>query len=152
VAWRGRWEVVTADVAAIEAGEATLDDHPDADAVLVRAPRELDELAVHPRTGRGLVVHALPGGRILARQRYESWVAFPPPGTQPRIGLDRVAAALAARERSVRWLGEGPDTARARLYPADARGSQAATALDPEAVIEEIARERGRARTAGGPR
>lgn len=140
--WRSRWERVAFDIALLDAEDAVLVDASDADAVLVRASRHLDELAIHPRTRRGNVVTALPDGRLLATQRYESWVEFRPDGHQPRTSLIPVAERLSVLDPIADWRADGPEIPRARLFASDAVGNPVSSGLDPETVIDEIARER----------
>ncbi len=149
--WRARWQRVLADIDLLDAGVATLIDAPDADAVLVRTPRPLDELAVHPRTDRGVVVTSLPDGRVTAVQRYESWVEFAPEGTRERISLVPVAAELSALDPGAQWRGDGPEIARAKLSATDAMGNAVPAGLDAAVVIEALARAR-QAAPGGGPR
>lgn len=140
--WSARWNAVEADIALIDSGAVTLTDVPEADATLVRSPRPLEELALHPRTSRGLIVTALSDGVVLARQRYESWVEFPPAGTAPRVSLVPVAERLGQRDPDARWRADGPEIARATLTACDPAGSVAPTGLDAEVVLEEVIRER----------
>lgn len=137
--WRPRWARVASDLALLDADHAVLVDAPDADAVLVRASRPLDELAFFPRTRRGNVITALPDGRLLATQRYESWVEFRPDGHQPRTSLIPVAERLSALDPLADWRADGPEIPRARLFASDAMGNPVSSGLDPERVIEEIA-------------
>jgi hypothetical protein len=140
--WRPRWDRVASDLALLDAGAATITDAPDADTALLRSPRQLDELAVHPRTACGTIVTALSDGRLHAIQRYESWVEFRPDGVPPRISLVPVAERLTALDREADWRADGPEIPRARLFPSDSAGNVVRTGLDPETVVEEIERER----------
>jgi hypothetical protein len=138
--WRPRWERVLADLALLESGAARLEDHPDLDLVVVRSPRTLDELALHPLARRGRVLMWPDGEPPALTHRYETWVAFSSAGFAPRQPLDAAAERLSALEPApgVRWRADHPSVARARLRPVDAEGTPAPSALTAAHVVAEL--------------
>ena len=50
---------------------------PEGDLAIVRAPRPLHAMAVHPRTARTRVLSAAPDGTLVLVHRYETWVTTP---------------------------------------------------------------------------
>ena len=69
--WEPEWARVEADAALIDAGGATVEDHPGADLAIVRAPRPLHDMAVHPRAD-SMRVAASPD-RARPTTRYGPW-------------------------------------------------------------------------------
>src|SRR6185437_12400659 len=74
--WGPGWSRVEADVALLDAGEATIEEVPGADLAIVRAPRALAGMAVHPHTARTRTLMALPDGTLVLEHRYETWVDY----------------------------------------------------------------------------
>ena len=93
--WEPEWARVEADAALIDAGEATIEDRPGADLAIVRAPRPLHDMAVHPRTGRMRILTALPDGTLVVRHRYETWVDYASRPLPPRVDLAPLLPAAA---------------------------------------------------------
>ncbi len=138
--WRLRWARVEADIALLDAGDATIQDVPAADLAVVRAPRPLDPMAVHPRTPRMRILTALPDGTVTVTYRYETWVDYASRPLSPRVDLSPVAARLQSEERNpVRWLFEGVQVITPRLMAAGPKGRPAPTSIPPERVVEELA-------------
>jgi hypothetical protein len=138
--WRPRWARIEADIALLDAGEATVEDVPAADLAVVRTPRRLDPMALHPRTPRMRILTALPDGTVTVTYRYETWVDYASRPLSPRVDLGPVAARLQAQERNpVRWLFEGVQVITPRLMAAGPGGRPAPTSLAPERVVDELA-------------
>lgn len=138
--WRPRWARVEADVALLDEGDATVVDVPAADLSLVRAPRALDPMALHPRTPRMRILMALPDGTVTVTYRYETWVDYASRPLPPRVDLGPVAGRLQADETNpVRWLFEGVDVITPRLMAAGPGGRPAPTSHPPERIVEELA-------------
>ena len=85
--WEPEWARVEADAALIDAGGATVEDHPGADLAIVRAPRPLHDMAVHPRADSMRVLTALPDGTLTLRHRYETWVDYASRPLPARVDL-----------------------------------------------------------------
>jgi hypothetical protein len=137
--WRPRWTRIEADIALLDAGEATIEDVPAADLAVVRTPRALDPMALHPRTPRMRILTALPDGTVTVTYRYETWVDYASRPLSPRVDLTPVAARLQARERHpVRWLFEGVQVIMPRLMAAGPGGAPAPSSIAPERVVEEL--------------
>lgn len=145
--WEPEWTRVEADRALLEAGEAAIAERAEASLAVVRAPGELHDMALHPltpTTTRTLTV--APDGRLVLRERYETWVDYASRRLAPRIDLSPLAARLQRDERNpVRWVYEGTAAIRARLHPIGARGRTAPSSLDPELVAEAVCEELARA-------
>jgi len=134
--WRADWEeedeFLTASRAALEAGSVTIDDYPELDLAVVRAPdaqwRPASQLgrrrpaavhpvAVHNRTARSRVLVLSPP-RYELYFRYETWVDLASPAWSPRLDLSAAAADLSAAEpRALRWSFNGVRATIARLTP-----------------------------------
>jgi hypothetical protein len=138
--WRPRWSRIEADIALLDAGDATVEDVPGADLALVRTPRPLDPMALHPRTPRMRILTALPDGTRTVTYRYETWVDYASRPLPPRVDLTPVAARLQAQERNpVRWLFEGVEVITPRLMAAGPGGRPAPTSIPAERIVEELA-------------
>jgi hypothetical protein len=138
--WEPEWRRVEADAALIESGEATVEDHPGADLAIVRAPRPLHDMAVHPRTERTRVLTALPDGTLVVRHRYEKWVEYASRPLAPRADLAPLLPRLQASERRPGvWRFDGVAPIRPRLYLADERGRPRPSSLGPERLADALA-------------
>jgi hypothetical protein len=138
--WEGEWARVEADAALIDAGDATVEDRPGADLAIVRAPRPLHDMAVHPRTGSMRILTALPDGTLVLRHRYETWVDYASRALPPRVDLAPLLAALQELEREPGvWSFDGVDPIRPRLYLADARGRAAPSSLGADRLAGMLA-------------
>jgi hypothetical protein len=131
---------VEGDIALLDSGEATIDDHPAGDIAIVRAPRPLHDMAVHPRTERTRVLTATPDGTLVLRHRYETWVTYASRDLPPRVDLDPLLPRLQALERGPgRWRFDGVAPIRPRLYAGDGEGRAVPSSLEPERVAAELA-------------
>lgn len=130
--WAPRWAAVEADIATLDAGEATIEEIREADLAVIRTPRPLDRLATHPRTDRMRVLTATPDGLLVLEHRYETWVRFASRALTPRSDLTPVLRDLQAMERGPgTWRFEGVQCPLARLAPVDANGAPAPSSIDP---------------------
>jgi hypothetical protein len=137
--WEREWARVEADLELLDAGEATIEDHP-ADLAIVRAPRPLHDMAVHPRTGRMRIITALPDGTLSLRHRYETWVDYASRPLPARVDLAPLLPRLQELERGPgTWRFDGVEPIRPRLYLAAARGGEAPSSLGPERLAELVA-------------
>lgn len=137
--WGPRWEAIEADIALLDGGGATVEEVPAADLAVVRAPRPLDPMALHPRTRRMRVLTALPDGTLTVGHRYETWVDYASRQLPPRVNLTPLAARLQAlEERPGRWLFEGVATMTPRLMLAGDRGRPAPSSLGVERLVAEL--------------
>ena len=91
--WGPRWEAVEADIALLDGGGATVEEVPAADLAVVRAPRPLDPMALHPRTRRMRILTALPDGTLTVGHRYETWVNYASRELPPRVEPDAAGGA-----------------------------------------------------------
>lgn len=138
--WEPEWGRVERDIALIESGEAAIEEHPAADLAIVRAPRELHDMALHPRIGAMRVLTATPDGTLVLRHRYETWVEYVSRPLPPRIDLTPLAERLQAAERRAgTWRFDGVEPIRPRLYLGDGRGRPQPSSLSPEHLAAELA-------------
>lgn len=138
--WRAEWALVERDMALLDSGDATIDDHPGGDVAIVRAPHPLHDMAVHPRTARTRVLTATPDGTLVLVHRYETWVTYASRPLPPRVDLDPLLPRLQAAERGPGvWSFDGVAPIRARLYAGDGRGRPVPSSLEPERVAAELA-------------
>ena len=140
--WRDEWERVEADIALLDAGAATLDEEEGADLAVVRAPRALHPMAIHPRTARMRILSVTPDGTLVLTHRYETWVEYASRDLPRRIDLAPLAARLDRREAAPgTWLFEGVDAIMPRLFLAGATGGPAGPApssIPAEQLVAEL--------------
>jgi hypothetical protein len=137
--WGPEWTRVEADMALLDAGEATIEERDDTDLAIVRAPRPLHDMAVHPRTPRSRILTVTPDGGLVLGHRYETWVRYVSRVLPPRVDLAALAARLQAVERlSGTWRFEGVQPIRPRLFPADALGRPAPSSIGAERLADEL--------------
>jgi hypothetical protein len=135
--WQGPWDAIDADIALLDSGVATIEEVPEQDLAIVRAPRLLAREAVHPRTTCSRVLDVLPDGMLIFRYRYETWVAWSARPTTPRRDLTRVIDALNAIETAPgTWRFEGITQITPRMYLADANGRPAPSSLAAAQVVD----------------
>jgi hypothetical protein len=138
--WEPAWQRVAADIALLDAGEARMEDAPQADVAVLRAPRALHGMAVHPRTPRTRVLTVTPDGTLVLRHRYETWVRYASRPLAPRVDLTPLLPRLQELEtRPGTWRFEGVRAITPRLWLADAGGRPAPSGLGPERLVEELA-------------
>ncbi|HEX2506936.1 MAG TPA: DUF6687 family protein [Miltoncostaeaceae bacterium] len=138
--WEPEWARVEADVALIDACEATIEDRPDADLAIVRAPRPLHDMAVHPRTGHMRILTALPDGTLVLRHRYETWVDYVSRPLPARVDLAPLLPALQALEREPGvWRFDGVEPIRPRLFLSDPRGRAVPSSLGADRLADLLA-------------
>jgi hypothetical protein len=138
--WAPEWARITADIDLLDAGGATIAERDDSDLAIVRAPRPLHRMAVHPRTGRMRVMTATPEGTVTVAHRYETWVDYASRPLSPRVDLTPLAARLQSLELNRgRWLFEGVGAITPRLMLAGADGTPAPSSLPAERVADELA-------------
>jgi hypothetical protein len=139
--WAPGWQRAEADMALLEAGAATIEEVPEADLAIVRAPRELDPLAVNPRTGRMRVLSATPDGMLCLRHRYETWVVYVSRPLAPRVDLAPLLPRLQEEERRPGvWRADDVRTILPRLYLAGPEGRPAPSSLGADRLAEELVR------------
>ena len=138
--WTADWERIETDQALLDTGDATLTEDISTDVAVVRTPRPLHPMAVHPRTARMRVLTVLPDGTLTLTHRYETWVDFVSRPLTPRVDLAPLASRLQGREeRPGRWLFEGVDVITPRLFLGGPGGAPAPSAIGPERLLAELA-------------
>jgi hypothetical protein len=147
--WRAGWDLVAADVALLESGEAVVEDVPDLDLAVVRGPRLLARPAWAPRTARMRVLSVTTAGVMVLEQRYETFVAFSDGPLAPRVDLSAAAARLSAEETGPgAWRFEGLAQSTPRLLCGGGSGRPSPSGIPPERVLEVVS---GDLRVAGPP-
>jgi len=135
--WAPAWERVEADLALLDSGAARIDDVPEADLAVVRAPHVLDWMAVHPRTRRTRVLMATPDGRLVLEHRYETWVAYRSRRLAPRVDLGPLLPRLQDAEgRAGTWRADEMWAMTPRLFLAGGDGAPAPSSLGAETLAE----------------
>jgi hypothetical protein len=138
--WEPGWRRVAADLELLDSGTATVEDLPELDVAIVRAPRPLSDLAVHPRVSAMRVLTATPDGVLVLRHRYETWVDYVSRPLPPRVDLTPLLPALQAAERRPgTWRFEGVAPIRPRLFLAGPGGRAAPSSLGPDALVAALA-------------
>ena len=138
--WAPDWERITADTRLLDAGDATLADDETTGVAVLRTPRPLHPMAVHPRTPRMRILTVLPDGTLWLTHRYETWVDYVSRPLPPRVDLGPLAGRLqGAEENPGRWLFEGVQMITPRLYLAGPRGTPAPSSVAPERLLAELA-------------
>jgi hypothetical protein len=138
--WEPEWARVEADLALLEAGEATIEDVPETGVALVRAPRGLHPMAVNPRTPRMRVLSVTPDGTLVLGHRYETWVDHPAREATPRVDLGPLARRLDALEvNRGHWVFEGVEAILPRLFLAGPDGRPAPSSIAPARLLAELA-------------
>ena len=128
--WGPAWDRVAADAALLDAGEARIDEVPEADLAIVRAPRPLDAMAVYPRTLRTRVLSAPADGRLVLEHRYETWVDYRSRPLAPRVDLAPLLPTLQAAERRPgTWRADAMSAMTPRLLLAGPDGRTAPSSL-----------------------
>jgi hypothetical protein len=137
--WAPAWERIEADLALLEAGAATLDEVPEADLAVVRAPRPLDPMAVCPRTDRMRVLTATGDGRLVLEHRYETWVDYRSRPLAPRVDLAPLLPRLQAAERLPgTWRADEMWAMTPRLFLAGPGGASAPSSLGADVLTEAL--------------
>lgn len=140
--WTREWDAVQADVALLDAGDAVIEEEDAADLAIVRAPRALHPMAVHPRTARTRVLTATPDGTLVLTHRYETWVDYASRDLAPRVDLGDLADDLQRREALPgRWVWEGSEAIMPRLFlTAEAAGTAgpAPSGIPAERLVSDL--------------
>jgi len=138
--WRPAWRRVEADMALLDAGDATIEEVDEVDVAVVRAPRPLDALAVHPRTARMRVLTATPDGGLVLEHRYETWVRYVSRPLAPRVDLTPLLPRLHALERRPgTWRFDGVRAMTPCLHLAGPDGRTTPSSLGAERLLAELA-------------
>ncbi|MDX6556479.1 MAG: hypothetical protein QOD86_2674 [Miltoncostaeaceae bacterium] len=137
--WGPRWAAVEADMALLDAGEATIEEAPEADVAIVRGPRPLVPLAVHPRTERMRVLTVTGDGLLVLTHRYETWVDYVSRPLAARVDLAPLLPRLQAiEEEPVTWRFEGVEPITPRLFPVGPNRRIARSGIPPERLVAEL--------------
>lgn len=133
--WETPWARVLADRALVESGEAVIDDVPEVELAVVRTPRPLIPMALHPFTDRPRILTLCGDGTAFVAQRYETWVRFVSRELVPRRDLAALANELQARERAPGvWRFDGIAAPVPRLYFNVQRGGMGPTDISHEEI------------------
>lgn len=138
--WRDEWAQIEADIALLDAGDATVREEPAADLAIVRTPRRLHAMALYPRTRRMRVLESLPDGTTWVRHRYETWVEYVSRPLSPRVDLVPLLPRLQELERRPgTWAAEDMRAVRPMLYLRGSGHGPAPSSIEPERLAHELA-------------
>jgi hypothetical protein len=133
---RALWEAEDARLARDEdrvaRGEITIEELPEADLAVVRAPGSVHEYAINNATARKRVLLLDPPNYSL-RYRYESWVVYVSEPVMPRVDLGPLAARRGERD-SVKWKAGSNDDITPSMRP---RGESSLAPDDVRALAVE---------------
>lgn len=148
--WEHEDARLTVSEALIEKGIVTIDEQPDLDLAIVRAPADLshqrttlDEplsdchpFALHNRTASTRLL-ILRGRHVELRYRYEGWVQLASRRPALRVDLSALATALTEEETNgARWIFDGVDRMTPRLHVE----GHLPTSLDVDTLSQRIVR------------
>lgn len=137
--WEPTWRRIAAEVALLDAGDATIEEFPGHDLAIVRSPHPLAPLAVLPRVEAMRVVTATADGILALEHRYETWVRYVSRTLPPRVDVSSAIDTLNAMSPAAgRWRFEGIAHPQARLTFGDASGQPIPSGLSVEAFCEVI--------------
>ncbi len=135
--WLPGWEPVERDAALIEAGAADITEIAELDLAVVRSPRRLRPMAVHPRTTCSRMLQADRDGVMVLTYRYETWVTYPSRDLPERVDLSATAERLQKIETNAgTWRFEGVEAPTPRLFLAADRGRPGPSSIEVEQVVE----------------
>ncbi len=138
--WQEPWRQVQDDRGLLEAGDANVAEVDELDLAIVRSPRPLHGMALHPRIGAMRVLWAGDDGHLVLTYRYETWVRYASRPLRPRVDLTPVLAALRQAEpRAGTWRFEGSSAMTPRLFLAGRGGGPAPSGLGTERLVELLA-------------
>lgn len=137
--WAADWQQICADSDLLDTGAATIEEVPAASLAIVRAPRRLHDMAVHPRTEMMRVLHVLPDRTMILRHRYETWVDYVSRPLAPRVDLAPLLPTLQALEECPgRWSADAMRAVRPNLFLRGDRGGPAPSSIDPWRLADEL--------------
>jgi hypothetical protein len=137
--WGPAWSRVEADIALLDAGDATIEEVPGADLAIVRAPRPLAGMAVHPRTASTRTLMAPTDGTLVLEHRYETWVDYRSRPLAPRVELGALVPRLQELERRPgTWRADPMSVMTPRLGFAGDRGRPVPSSLGAERLAAEL--------------
>lgn len=137
--WHEPWQRIEADIASLDTGESTIEEHPELDLAVVTGPRLLSRYAVYPRTRCMRVLARDADGLAVLRYRYETWIRYVSRELSPRVDLAPAAADLQPLDDDDgSWVFEGVAAATPRLYRCDPRGRPVPSAIATDRLVASL--------------
>jgi len=133
--WREEFEVIQADRDLVAKGGAVVEEFPEVDLAVLRAPRPLHPVARNSATDRLRVLTVAGETTYDLIYRAESWVDFASRPVAPRIDLGPLLPELQALESGGTWRWEGVATPVPSLRCLGAGGRPAPSAIPPGRFI-----------------
>jgi hypothetical protein len=133
--WRDEFQGIQADRELLARGQASLEEFPEVDLAVVRAPRALHPVARNSATDRLRVLTIVGETNYEMTYRAESWVDFTSRPVAPRIDLGPLLPELQTLETGSTWRWDGIAGPVPSLRCVDAAGRPAPSAIAPDRLI-----------------
>ena len=133
--WREEFEVIQADRDLFASGQVKVEEFPEEDLAVLRAPRPLHPVAHNSASDRLRVLTIVGETNYELIYRAESWAAFTSRPVAPRIDLGPLLQQLQAFESAGTWRFDGLAEPVATLRCLDAAVGPAASAIAPDRLI-----------------
>ncbi len=133
--WTEEFEAIQADRRLFGQGKATVEEFPDVDLAVIRAPRPLHPMARNTATERLRVLTVTGPATYELAYRAETWVEFVSRPVPPRIDLAPLLAELLALESAATWVFDGIARPVPSLRCADAAGAPGPSAIPLDRLL-----------------
>ena len=133
--WREEVAAIQSDRELLTRGAATVEEFPEVDLAVVRAPRPLHPAARNTATERLRILTITGGSLYEFAYRAETWAAFASRPVAPRIDLEPLLPALQAMDSAGAWRWDGLARRTPSLHCADAAGRPAPSAIPPDRLL-----------------
>ncbi len=133
--WEEEFETIQADRRLIAGGTATVEEFPEVDLAVVRAPDPLHLVARNSATERLRVLTITGGATYELTYRAETWVDLVSRPVAPRINLAPLLPELQAEESAGTWRFDGIARRVPALRCADAAGAPCPSAIPPDRFL-----------------
>lgn len=133
--WEEEFDAIQTDRRLFAEGTATVEEYPDVDLAVIRAPRCLHPVARNIATERLRVLTLTGAAASELTYRAESWVEFVSRPVSPRIDLAPLLPELHALETAGAWRFDGIAQPVPSLRCADAAGAPGPSTIPPDRLI-----------------
>ncbi len=138
--WEEEFETIQADRRLIAEGVGRVEEFPEVDLAVVRAPRPLHPVARNTATGCLRVLAITAGATYELSYRAETWVELAGRSVVPRIDLAPLLPELQALESAGTWRFDGLARRVPALRCADAAGAPCPSSIPPDRFISILRR------------
>ena len=138
--WREEFEAIEADRRLFGEGKAAVEEFPDVDLAVIRAPRPLHPVARNTATERLRVLTATGPATYELIYRAETWVELVSRPVLPRLDLAPLLPELQALESAGTWLFDGIARPVPSLRCADAGGAAGPSTIAPDRFLSILRR------------